>query len=381
MPPARAWLARAATVAAAAAAVLVATAAPASAHTIGGVQATNYRTQITGVTPPVPGVTIRIRDLGRRVELVNHTAGDVVILGYQDEPYLRVGPAGVFENRRSPSLYQNKVTTGTATVTSLPPQADPSAPPQWHRTSGGRTVSWRDHRVRWEGADPPGVQSNPGLTQIVVPRWSFTLLHGTDRVTVTGAISWVPGPAAAPWLLPMLALFALIFAAGATRWWPALLSGALAVLLAGDVVRLYGAATQGGGSVVAGLLKAFLFGLLEVLAWVGGVWAIGAVQERRAVGLYAAMAVGVVIGFVSGVGDLLNLAYSQVPTALPVAAARAAVVVCIGVGFGLVGGSFLALRRLGAEGSAARAAAPGAGRMTVTAPFDRPAGPNVGNGR
>jgi hypothetical protein len=71
------------------------------------------------------------------------------------------------------------------------------------------------------------------------------------------------------------------------------------------------------------------------------------VQRGRAVGLYAAMAVGVAIGFVSGVGDLLNLAYSQVPSALPTAAARAAVVVCLGVGFGLVGASFLALRQLG----------------------------------
>jgi hypothetical protein len=328
-------------------------------------------------------VTIRLRDLGRRVELVNHTSQDVVILGYQDEPYLRVGPAGVFENRRSPSLYQNKVTTGTSTITPLPPQANPTAPPDWHRRGGGRTVSWRDQRVRWEGADPPGVRSNPGLTQIVLPRWSFNFLHGTDRVTVAGSISWVPGPAAAPWLLPMLALFGLVFAAGVTRWWPGLLSGALAVLLAADIVRLYGAATQGGGSVVAGLLKAFLFGLLEVLAWVAGVWAIGAVQERRAVGLYAAMAVGVVIGFVSGVGDLLNLAYSQVPTALPVAAARAAVVVCIGVGFGLVGASFLALRRLGAESprEARPVAAARPGRLSVTAPLDGPAGPVAGNGR
>jgi hypothetical protein len=377
------WARRAATVLAAAGTVLLASAQPASAHTIGGVQATNYRSHITSVTPPVPGVTIRLRDLGRRVELVNHTSQDVVILGYQDEPYLRVGPAGVFENRRSPSLYQNKVTTGTSTITPLPPQANPTAPPDWHRRGGGRTVSWRDQRVRWEGADPPGVRSNPGLTQIVLPRWSFNFLHGTDRVTVAGSISWVPGPAAAPWLLPMLALFGLVFAAGVTRWWPGLLSGALAVLLAADIVRLYGAATQGGGSVVAGLLKAFLFGLLEVLAWVAGVWAIGAVQERRAVGLYAAMAVGVVIGFVSGVGDLLNLAYSQVPTALPVAAARAAVVVCIGVGFGLVGASFLALRRLGAESprEARPVAAARPGRLSVTAPLDGPAGPVAGNGR
>jgi len=131
------------------------------------------------------------------------------------------------------------------------------------------------------------------------------------------------------------------------RRWPTALSGLLAVFLAVDMVRLYGAATQGGGSALAGLLKALVFGVLEVMAWAAGVWAVGAIQQRRAVGLYAAMAVGLAIGFVSGVGDLLNLAYSQVPTALPAVVARAAVAVCLGVGFGLVAGSFMALRKLG----------------------------------
>jgi hypothetical protein len=138
------------------------------------------------------------------------------------------------------------------------------------------------------------------------------------------------------------------------------LSGALAVLLAVDAVRLYGAATASGDSVVSGLLEALVFGILEVAAWAGGVWAVGALQQRKAVGAYAAMAVGLVIGFISGVGDLLNLAYSQVPTAIPVSYARFAVAVCLGIGFGLVGGGFLALRQLGV--SAAAPAGVGAGK-------------------
>jgi hypothetical protein len=346
----RALVWRLTAVLATAGALLVASAAPASAHTIGGVQATNYYSQITGVTPPVPGLTLKIRDLGRRIQLFNKTDSDVVVLGYQGEPYLRIGPSGVFENRRSPSLYQNKVTTGSASaLVTLPPEADPNAAPDWHRRGGGDSVSWRDHRTRWEGADPPGVAANPGQAQVVVARWTISLLAGSSQqpVTVAGRISWIPGPAATPWLAAVVVAFVVTFALGASRRWPVLLSAALAVLLAGDVVRLYGAATQGGGSVIGGLAKALLFGILEVSAWAAGVWAIGALQRGRAVGLYAAMAVGVAIGFVSGVGDLLNLAYSQVPSALPTTAARAAVVVCLGVGFGLVGASFLALRQLG----------------------------------
>ena len=334
---------------------------PAAAHTIGGVTATNYRTEITAITPPVPGLGFRLRDLGGRMEAENRTDRDLVLLGYQNEPYLRVGPGGVFENRRAPSLIQDKNPTSNELV-ALPPDVTPTAEPEWHRRSGGRTVSWPDHRVRWPSADPQSVKDNPGLEQTVVSRWSVAFLHGGDSIVVTGRIAWVPGPSTMPWFLLALLLFGATFAAGATRWWPGLLSGALAVLLAVDMVRLYGAATASGGSVVAGLLEALLFGILEVAAWAGGVWAIGALQERKAVGAYAAMAVGLVIGFISGVGDLLNLAYSQVPTSNPVTYARAAVSVCLGIGFGLVGGGFFALRRLGVSAAAPTGAGAGAGR-------------------
>ena len=329
--------------------LFVAAAPPASAHTIAGVQATNYRSEITAVTPSVPGVTVKVRDLGRRVELTNTTNEDVVVQGYQNEPYLRVGPTGVFENRRSPSLYQNKITTGSSSLVQLPPEADPSAAPDWRKRDGGHTVSWHDRRTRWEGADPPAVKANPGVQQTVVTRWTVALQKGPSQasIVVTGRITWVPGPAVAPWLITILALFALAMVGGALAVWPTVLSAMVAVLLAVDMVRLFGAATAAGGSLIAGLAKALVFGILEVAAWVGGVWAISSIQRKRAVGLYLAMAVGVVIGFISGVGDLLNLAYSQVPTTLPPAMARLSVAVCIGAGFGIVGGSFLALRRLG----------------------------------
>ena len=50
------------------------------------------------------------------------------MLGYQDEPYLRVGPDGVFENRRSPAVYLNANRRGS---TAVPRSADPDAEPDW----------------------------------------------------------------------------------------------------------------------------------------------------------------------------------------------------------------------------------------------------------
>src|SRR5438067_5168186 len=118
--------------------VLVSTgAAPAEAHTVTGVQATNYKSEVVAVSPPLAGIRVRLRDLGNRVELRNTRQDDVVVLGYQGEPYLRVGPSGVYENKRSPAVYLNRATTVSTTNTTLPRQADASAPPEWHRVSGG----------------------------------------------------------------------------------------------------------------------------------------------------------------------------------------------------------------------------------------------------
>jgi len=103
--------------------LVMAAAPPAEAHTVTGVSPTNYRSQVLDLAPKLAGVTVRLLDLGNRVELVN-TGADVSVLGYQGEPYLRVGPAGVFENTRSPAVYLNRTSAGQSTSTTLPRQAD-----------------------------------------------------------------------------------------------------------------------------------------------------------------------------------------------------------------------------------------------------------------
>jgi hypothetical protein len=85
---------------------------PAQAHVIGvGGRASNYRTEILDITPPEPGLTIRVLEAGNQLELTNHSGQEVDVLGYRSEPYLRVGPTGVDENQRSPSAYANATPT------------------------------------------------------------------------------------------------------------------------------------------------------------------------------------------------------------------------------------------------------------------------------
>ncbi|HET9728417.1 MAG TPA: hypothetical protein VFR41_03300, partial [Acidimicrobiia bacterium] len=127
----------------AAAVVVVATATPAAAHTISGPRPTNFASRVLSVTPAVPGLDVRVVDLGASVELTNHTGHDVVVLGYSNEPYLRVGRDGVFENLNSPSTYINRTTSGTQSPEAA--RADPTAPPAWHRVHGGSTARFHYH--------------------------------------------------------------------------------------------------------------------------------------------------------------------------------------------------------------------------------------------
>ena len=83
---------------------VVLVAPPAGAHSLGRLEPGNYRTRVLAVRPPVPGLSVEVVDAGTRLRLVNTGPTDVVVLGYQAEPWLRVGPRGVFENSRSPAV-------------------------------------------------------------------------------------------------------------------------------------------------------------------------------------------------------------------------------------------------------------------------------------
>jgi hypothetical protein len=106
-------------------------AGPAQAHVTGvGGRASNYRTEVLEVTPPVPGLTVRVLEAGNQLALINHSGQEVIVLGYRSEPYLRVGPTGVDENQRSPSAYANRYTNPPKRS---PAGLDPAAPPRWRR--------------------------------------------------------------------------------------------------------------------------------------------------------------------------------------------------------------------------------------------------------
>jgi len=310
--------------------VLVGAAAgPAAAHAVGtGTEASNYRTTIYGIDQGTPGISVRAV-AGGLLELTNRSKEEVVVLGYRLEPYLRVGPDGVFENRRSPSTYTNKFRTAPA---SIPPEFDPQAPPEWRRIGDGPSAGWHDHRAHWTGPDPPAVKARPGAVQ-AVRTWEVPLRQGDRTMVVRGDITWVPGPAPWPWLLAAVGLFAAALAGAGGYRRPQVLAVVAIVAVVADIVhtagallastaplaaQLYGTATSAAGWVVSGLAAYRLL------------------RGRADTGLIYLLLGGVFLTLAGALPDLSALARSQLPSRFGPVVTRAAITFTLGLGAAMV---------------------------------------------
>jgi hypothetical protein len=313
------------------ASAVIATAEPAAAHGAGGVQPSNYETRVSGVEPATPGLQVRSIELGSRLELRNVSGVEVTVLGYDGEPYLRVGPRGVFENKRSPAVFLNR----TRRPTERPPRTfDSGAPPEWERVSSGRVARWHDHRAHWMGTgDPPAVQRAPGRFHVVIPRWTIPFERLGEQLAIQGDVVWVPGPSPWPWLLGALAVAGLVVASSRTRWWPHVLMVALALLLAAEtahVVGVWDASTgsemhRAGGSIYS------------LAGWVIGVVAIVWLARRDPFEATPVVLIaGLFLVITGGLAEITTLTRSQLPTSLPATTARVTVAGALGLGVGVV---------------------------------------------
>jgi hypothetical protein len=307
-----------------------AAAGPAAAHAVGtGTEASNYRTTIHGIDQGTPGISVRVVS-GGLLELTNRSREEVVVLGYRLEPYLRVGPDGVFENRRSPSTYTNKFRTAPA---SIPPEFDAQAPPEWRRIGDGPSAGWHDHRAHWTGPDPPAVKANPGAVQVVMQNWKVPLRQGDRTMLIRGDITWVPGPAPWPWLLAAVGLFAAALAGAGGYRRPRVLAVVALVAVAADMVhtagallastaplaaQLYGTATSAAGWVVSGLAAYRLL------------------RGRADTGLIYLLLGGVFLTLAGALPDLSALARSQLPSGFGPVVTRAAITFTLGLGAAMV---------------------------------------------
>ncbi|MGI9015941.1 MAG: hypothetical protein ACR2HR_02355 [Euzebya sp.] len=216
-------------------------AGPALAHGRGS-DASNYLSTITSA-PQVEGVDFAIINSDEYLQVTNTGPEEIMIPGYLDEPYLRVGPDGVFRNRNSQATYVNADRFGN---TPAPPGVDGTGEPDWEKISSGNSYAWHDHRVHWmAGANPPGVQTDPGTEQLM-NNWMVPFMASGTTFEVTGDLTWVPGGNPLIWLIPALLVVSIPVAYGLLRTkpdkeafqWPGLSTPAGVTLLVLAVANL-----------------------------------------------------------------------------------------------------------------------------------------------
>jgi hypothetical protein len=330
-----------------AAAILMAGAAPASAHSVAGTGATNYRTTLKRVSPTLPGLHIKVIEAGSRIELSYSGAKTIYVLGYVDEQYLRIDKRGVFQNLNSPATYINKTRNGV----NPPGDVDPRKQPQWEKVSSGEVARWHDHRIHFMGGiNPPAVRNEPGDRHVIQDDWQVKVTDGTTTAVAHGSLVWVPGPSAAPMLLLALVLMValLLLAWRVSPFVP--VAVATAVLVVVDIVHAYAIGFANAGGFASKVAQTFASSIVSVPAWIVGAAAVVLLLRRRVDGFFAAVFSGAIVAVVGGLADLTVLSRSTVPFALSASVARPIVAASLGLGIGVAAASGLAIRRLEPNG-------------------------------
>lgn len=160
----------------------------------------NYRSVIDRVTPNVPGVSFEVLAYDAYFELRDQHGHEVVIYGYEGEPYARVLKDGTVQvNERSPAYYLNDTRYPTSEV---PPIANPKAPPRWKTVGGDGTFLWHDHRMHYGStAIPPQVTDQHRKTKVY--DYEIPLRIDGRKGAIDGTLYWVgsPNPSKLPFIV------------------------------------------------------------------------------------------------------------------------------------------------------------------------------------
>ena len=226
---------------------------------------TDFRTEIVEVRPDTPSIEVSVEGGDSFIRLRVTDDADVLVLGYNDEPYLSFADGIIAHNVRSPATYDNEQRYGAA---EWPDIVDPDAPPEWEQIGTGSAWSWHDHRAHWMqeelpiGLEPGQALPMPAIELLVddtpveievttilqeSPAWwptVFGLLIGLQLALVAGIL----GRAMLTTATGLLAIAALVVGAGQylslsaetgplITWW---LMPALALAAAIATIAIYG---------------------------------------------------------------------------------------------------------------------------------------------
>ncbi|HEY8523653.1 MAG TPA: hypothetical protein VIL48_01735 [Acidimicrobiales bacterium] len=225
-------------------ATLLALAGPAAADPP---QPTDYRSVIDAVEPATDALDVEVVGGDSFLQVTVEPDHEVVVEGYQGEPYLRFRADGTVErNRRSPATYANEDRQGDV---ELPADADPEADPDWEEVASGGRYAWHDHRIHWMNPGRP--DGEPGD---VIQGWTVVLTVDGEPTAIEGRLLWVEPANPWPWVVLAAVVLAGLAVVGRLRsgWARTLAAGATvlaaAVALVVGVGQYADAPAQGAAS-------------------------------------------------------------------------------------------------------------------------------------
>jgi hypothetical protein len=172
---------------------------------------TDYRSTVDAIEPVAEGVRAEVVGGDGFLELRVERGHEVVVTGYQGEPYLRFGPDGTVErNRRSPATYVNDSRDAVADV---PGSADPEADPEWATVAHGGAYAWHDHRIHWMGTERPA-GAEPG--EWTKP-WAVDIEVDGNPTRIHGTLALIDDVNPLPWVALGLAVAAAVVIVGRRR--------------------------------------------------------------------------------------------------------------------------------------------------------------------
>jgi hypothetical protein len=157
----------------------------------------------------VPGISFEVLNYDSDLELLDQKGHEVVIYGYEGEPYARILRDGTVQtNQRSPASYLNENRFAEVQV---PKSADSKAPPQWKTVDESGTLIWHDHRMHYMAkGTPPQVKDESKRTKVF--DYEIPLRIDGKKGAIDGTLFWV-GPADAS-KTPFLIIGALVIVLG-----------------------------------------------------------------------------------------------------------------------------------------------------------------------
>lgn len=284
----------------------------------------DYSSEVTSVEPDPGGFTIETAGGDAFLSLTVDEGTEVVVEGYQGEPYLRFNGDGTVErNRNSQATYINDARFGGGDLIPdrLVGAEAADLEPDWEQIATHGSYAWHDHRTHLMTPDPPVGRGESfewlGPVQLEVDG---------QPVTVNGEITYHDAVSPIPWFA--LALLVLI---GLGVWGVRLPDRVPAVLIVVVGLAATGVAWVGYTSLPSGTGASIVPVVVALVAVVLALVAVF-VERLRMVGLLA----GGVFLATWGVFRLAVLSNPVLPTDVPFAFERLVTALALGVGVGAV---------------------------------------------